>query len=94
MSCNTRRRKLWKVLGLDAEAIETLFRNAQKAAQERDDITHGELQEWANARLAKSQRLLSVEIIAELPRSAIGKVLKRELRERLEGGDCAHGPCS
>jgi long-chain acyl-CoA synthetase len=47
----------------------------------------GELQEWANARLAKAQRLLSVELVAELPRSAIGKVLKRELRERLDGGN-------
>ena len=56
MSCNTRRRKLWKVLGLDAEAIETLFRNAQKAAQERDDITHGELQEWAE----KTRHVLTV----------------------------------
>ncbi len=43
----------------------------------------GELLQWANSRLAKLQRLHSVELIAELPRSAIGKVLKRELRERL-----------
>jgi long-chain acyl-CoA synthetase len=37
---------------------------------------------WANARLGKTQRLHSVELLAELPRSAIGKVLKRELRDR------------
>jgi long-chain acyl-CoA synthetase len=45
----------------------------------------GDLLEWANARLSKLQRLHSVELIAELPRSAIGKVLKRELRDRAEG---------
>jgi hypothetical protein len=28
------------------------------------------------------QRLAAIEIAANLPRSAIGKVLKRELRER------------
>jgi long-chain acyl-CoA synthetase len=46
-----------------------------------------ELLRWANSRLAKMQRLHSVHLIAELPRSAIGKVLKRELRERLPGVD-------
>ena len=46
-----------------------------------------ELLQWANSRLAKTQRLRSVELIAELPRSAIGKVLKRELRERLQVAD-------
>ena len=45
----------------------------------------GDLLEWANARLSKLQRLHSVELIAELPRSAIGKVLKRELRDRAQG---------
>jgi acyl-CoA synthetase (AMP-forming)/AMP-acid ligase II len=35
---------------------------------------------WANARLGNMQRLSDVEIRASFPRSAIGKVLKRELR--------------
>lgn len=41
-----------------------------------------EIVEWANARLGKTQRLSAVEVVAELPRSPIGKVLKRQLRSR------------
>ena len=41
-----------------------------------------ELREWLNARVGKTQRLAQLQFIDELPRSAIGKVLKRELRER------------
>jgi acyl-coenzyme A synthetase/AMP-(fatty) acid ligase len=37
---------------------------------------------WVNARLGKTQRLSALHAVAELPRSPIGKVLKRELRER------------
>jgi acyl-CoA synthetase (AMP-forming)/AMP-acid ligase II len=39
----------------------------------------------ANSRLGKSQRISAVHAVDELPRSAIGKVLKRELRDRLAG---------
>jgi len=39
------------------------------------------IREWANARLGKTQRLAAVRSIDALPRSAIGKVLKRELRD-------------
>lgn len=38
------------------------------------------LLEWANARLARTQRLAGLEFRAEFPRNALGKVLKRELR--------------
>lgn len=41
-----------------------------------------ELKAWANARLGKVQRLADLRYIAELPRSDIGKVLKRQLRDR------------
>jgi len=41
------------------------------------------LREWANARVGKTQRIARIAFIDELPRSAIGKVLKRELRERV-----------
>jgi long-chain acyl-CoA synthetase len=37
---------------------------------------------WYNARAGKTQRLAALYFVDELPRSAIGKVLKRELRER------------
>ncbi|MEO7773621.1 MAG: class I adenylate-forming enzyme family protein [Steroidobacteraceae bacterium] len=44
--------------------------------------TGEELTAWANQRLGKTQRLSAVQIAAVLPRSAIGKVLKRELRDQ------------
>ncbi|WP_213980075.1 class I adenylate-forming enzyme family protein [Sphingomonas sp. dw_22] len=37
---------------------------------------------WFNGSVGKTQRLSALERIDELPRSAIGKVLKRELRDR------------
>lgn len=40
-----------------------------------------EILEWANRQLGKGQRISAIELRAELPRSTIGKVLKRELRE-------------
>ena len=36
--------------------------------------------EWTNGQLGKGQRIFALELREELPRSAIGKVLKRELR--------------
>lgn len=44
------------------------------------------LKQWVNARVGKTQRLSAVECLDALPRSAIGKVLKRELRDGLYGG--------
>jgi long-chain acyl-CoA synthetase len=41
-----------------------------------------DLREWINARVAaRYQRLSEVVIMNDFPRSAAGKVLKRELRE-------------
>jgi long-chain acyl-CoA synthetase len=40
-----------------------------------------EITAWANERLGKHQRASHVEFRRELPRNALGKVLKRELRE-------------
>ena len=56
------------------------------------------LRAWANERLGKTQRIAHLAIVDELPRSAIGKVLKRELRDRFtaesaktSSGDPTHG---
>jgi acyl-CoA synthetase (AMP-forming)/AMP-acid ligase II len=45
-----------------------------------EPISADALRSWANDRLGKTQRIAQVRWIDELPRSAIGKVLKRELR--------------
>jgi long-chain acyl-CoA synthetase len=39
----------------------------------------------ANAALGKTQRLADLVLVDELPRSHIGKVLKRELRDGFTG---------
>jgi acyl-CoA synthetase (AMP-forming)/AMP-acid ligase II len=51
----------------------------------RDDhpIEAQALRQWVNQRVGKTQRLAELHWVDELPRSAIGKVLKRELRDRL-----------
>ncbi|MEJ5992579.1 class I adenylate-forming enzyme family protein [Ramlibacter sp. PS3R-8] len=41
----------------------------------------GVLRVWANERLGKTQRLVDLRYLPELPRSDIGKVLKRQLRD-------------
>lgn len=45
-------------------------------------VLEEELKEWANKQLAKYQRISKVEFRETLPKSIIGKVLKRQLRER------------
>jgi acyl-CoA synthetase (AMP-forming)/AMP-acid ligase II len=45
-------------------------------------VDSGALLAWANAKLGKTQRISAMEVVDALPRSPIGKVLKRELRER------------
>jgi acyl-CoA synthetase (AMP-forming)/AMP-acid ligase II len=46
----------------------------------RDDAPAA-IQRWLNERVGKTQRLADLRLLDELPRSAIGKVLKRELRD-------------
>lgn len=46
----------------------------------RGEPDPGELLAWANARLARTQRLAGLEFRSAFPRNALGKVLKRELR--------------
>ncbi|MBW2283225.1 MAG: AMP-binding protein [Deltaproteobacteria bacterium] len=45
------------------------------------EATGEEIKAWANPQLAKYQRLHAVEFVDDLPRNALGKVLKRQLRE-------------
>jgi acyl-CoA synthetase (AMP-forming)/AMP-acid ligase II len=50
------------------------------------------LRVWANGQLGKTQRITALRCVAELPRSAIGKVLKRELREAWVADASGAGP--
>ena len=43
--------------------------------------SESEIRDWTNRQLGKTQRLAAVQIVDALPRSAIGKILKRELRD-------------
>lgn len=38
--------------------------------------------DWLNARVGKTQRVADLQLAERLPRSEIGKVLKRTLREQ------------
>jgi long-chain acyl-CoA synthetase len=44
------------------------------------DLSGDALKAWANPKLGKMQRLSEVRLIREMPRNAIGKILKRELQ--------------
>lgn len=67
------------VIGVPSEqwgesALALVVRRDGAAASE------AEILDWANARLGKTQRLVGVEFRDGLPRSTIGKIMKRELR--------------
>ena len=49
-----------------------------------DETPPADIKDWLNQRVGKTQRLSGLHLIDELPRSAIGKVLKRELRDQLK----------
>jgi acyl-CoA synthetase (AMP-forming)/AMP-acid ligase II len=48
-------------------------------------VTPDELRTWVNARVGKTQRLADLQLVDALPRSHIGKILKRELRDAYKG---------
>ena len=50
------------------------------------DLDAEALRQWFNQQVGKTQRLSGLRRVTELPRSAIGKVLKRELREAWGAG--------
>ena len=45
-----------------------------------------DIRAFANTRLGKTQRISDARLIDELPRSHIGKILKRELRDQYVAG--------
>ena len=51
-----------------------------------------QIRAWFNQRVGKTQRLSGLRFTCELPRSEIGKVLKRELRERWRAAVIPAGP--
>jgi acyl-CoA synthetase (AMP-forming)/AMP-acid ligase II len=63
-------------------------------AREGAAFDAGAVLAWCNERLGRMQRLAAVERVASLPRSGIGKVLKRELRAGYvaRGGRAAGSP--
>ena len=81
-------RHAWK------RAIREAFRTLQYEIKFSGDLvvvprpgatpTAAEVMAWYNARAGKTQRLSALRFIDELPRSAIGKVLKRELRDTFD----------
>ena len=53
------------------------------------------IKEWANARLARHQRISRVELVQDLPRNALGKVLNRVLRGQYSpGASASAGPAA
>ena len=49
--------------------------------RESGEVGEDELMRWVNSRVGKTQRIARLRFVDELPRSAIGKILKRELRD-------------
>ncbi|MCL4699218.1 MAG: AMP-binding protein, partial [Burkholderiaceae bacterium] len=64
-----------------------VLRDAASSSAAPDARDAQALRAWANERLGKTQRLAALRFADELPRSAIGKVLRRELRARWLGTD-------
>ncbi len=58
---------------------------AQMRTKSGASASADEIRSAVNARLGKTQRLADLIILASLPRSHIGKVLKRELRDDYKG---------
>ncbi len=52
------------------------------AASPDPDLLRIRLLDWTNARVAKTQRLMGLRLVDDLPRNALGKVLKRDLRQQ------------
>ena len=68
-------------------AFVVLRQGTHEAANAPDEKT---LLDWVNARLGRMQRIAALAFVDALPRSDIGKVLKRALRERADALAAAH----
>jgi acyl-CoA synthetase (AMP-forming)/AMP-acid ligase II len=49
-----------------------------------ETVTADVLKAWFNGRVGKTQRLTYAIVVETLPRSSIGKVLKRQLRDEFK----------
>ena len=49
-----------------------------------DNVDPGEIREWVNERVTPYKKLRDIRVLDEIPVSAAGKVLRRELREQIE----------
>ena len=78
-----RGRRRLRAMGRDARGV--------RRAEGRHGAGAEEIRDWLNGQVGKTQRLSAVEIVPALPRSAIGKVLKRELRDGFAGRGDAWG---
>jgi len=52
------------------------------ALNEGEKASGEDIRAFANSRLGKTQRIADVRVLDVLPRSHIGKILKRELRDQ------------
>ena len=71
-----------------SEALPLVPR-AVVVAKPGSKLSEAELIEFCRARLAHYKCPHSIEFAEGLPRTATGKVLKRELRKKYQGTDCA-----
>lgn len=58
---------------------------AYVAVKPGEAVSAEELRAWVKARVGKTQRLADLQLVEALPRSHIGKILKRELRDAYKG---------
>ena len=70
-------------------AVGRIADGALRAARRRHGLARTQIRDWANGQLGKTQRLAAVEFRDSLPRSTIGKIMKRELREPYWAGRTA-----
>lgn len=65
----------------DPESGETIKAYISLKKEYQDQITEEEMKEWCKANISPYKYPRIIEIIPELPKSVVGKILRRELRE-------------